>query len=223
MALWLYALAAEPPATAPGLPGAAGEPPRVVPGVAGLTVVVGEVDTPPAASEATLRAHDAVVRALAAAADPVLPVRFGQWVGDEAELARLLAPRAAALRDALRQVAGCQQMTLRVLAPAPPPAAEPPPAPAEPSGPGTRYLLARRRELASPPRIAPLLARLAPLVRAERLAPAPRPYAATVYHLVERRRLAAYLATLAAAADDDPHLAWSGPWPPWAFAPELAG
>jgi len=222
--LWLYALTAEPPPEPAGLAGAAGERPRAVP-CGGLQAVVGAMAAPLTVSEAALEAHDAVVRRLAAAADPLLPVRFGQWVADEVELHRLLAPRAAALGAALAQVAGCHQITLRLLGreeAAGPPADPPPPAPEEaPAGPGTRYLLARRERSAPPPEMVPVLDRLAPLVRAQRLAPAPRPFAATAYHLVERRRTEGYLAALAAATAAGPALTWSGPWPPWAFAPEL--
>ncbi|HEX6203710.1 MAG TPA: GvpL/GvpF family gas vesicle protein [Thermoanaerobaculia bacterium] len=204
-----------------------------------LFVVAGEMAAPLEPGEGALRAHDRAVRSLADALDPLLPARFGQTVASAAELATLLAPRRAALLAALGEVAGCVQVTLRFAAAAEPPAAtaqaaadraaEPPAERGEPDverppeGPGTRYLHARRESARAaaappPPEARPLLARLAPLVRAERVAPARPPFAATVYHLVERRRLDDYRATLAAAALDPPPVA-SGPWPAWAFAP----
>lgn len=233
MPLWLYALTAAPPPE--GSPrGAAGEAlvAVAIPGGDGeLFAVAGEMPVPLRAGEATLRAHDRTVRALGDLLDPLLPVRFGQTVASAAELAALLAPRRRALLAALGEVAGCVQITLRLRSRAEPAAAppdEPSPEAAGPpfadAGPGTRHLHARRaaaRTAAAPPPSArPLLARLAPLVRAERVAPARPPFAATVYHLVPRRRLDDYRAALAAAAASlDPAPAASGPWPAWAFAP----
>jgi hypothetical protein len=258
MPLWLYAITAAPLPEPPPR-GAAGEAlvawaiagPATAAGAAGsaadgeLFVVAGEMAAPLEPGEGTLRAHDRTVRTLAAALDPLLPVRFGQTVASAAELAPLLAPRRAALLAALGEVAGCVQVTLRFAAAG---AGEPPAATAHaaadraaeppseqgdpevdrpPEGPGTRYLHARRQAVRAaaaqpPPAACHLLARLAPLVRAERVAPARPPFAATVYHLVERRRLDDYRAALAAAAAAlDPPPVASGPWPPWAFAPGL--
>jgi hypothetical protein len=271
MPLWLYALTTEPLPEAPS-DGAAGEAlvglkiarwaasatpsaatDRRAEADATLFVVAGDVTAALQPSEATLRAHDRTVRALADLLDPLLPVRFGQTVASVADLTALLAPRRIALLAALGEVAGCVQVTLRFPSPDEPfgrkrtgveedaePADEPSPPDraltasnadaAEPSraaGPGTRYLHARRESARAaatppPPEAGPLLARLAPLVRAERVAPARPPFAATVYHLVERRRLGDYRAALAAAAAAlDPPPVASGPWPAWAFAPGL--
>src|SRR2546428_3359005 len=97
----------------------------------------------PQVSEATLRAHDAVVRRLAGAVDAILPVRFGSLLS-ESGLADLLTARGRELSEALALVAGREQMTLRLLGAATAPTAPAPPP--DDLGPGARYLAARRAE-----------------------------------------------------------------------------
>jgi hypothetical protein len=184
-------------------------------------VAVREIDeaAPPRPTGTALRAHDATVRRLARGADAVLPFRFGTVVSGRDALRRLLAPRAAELRDALARVAGCEQMTLRVFGE---PARERRRAPARRAGgPGARYLGARLREHAVP-EIDPIRPALASFVRAERTERhRTPPLLASVYHLVERRRGAAYRAALRRAARaGGVRLRVSGPWPPYAFTPE---
>jgi hypothetical protein len=191
----------------------------------GLWVAAGEVASAPSPTEAALRRHDTTVRRLARAVDALLPVRFGTVVSSEAELAATLAPRTAELRDALELVAGREQMTLRVYgSPAPRSRSRPDPA-AGRSGPGARYLGARARARAVP-EIDAIRPALAPFVRAERTerhrVP---PLLASVYHLVDRGQDAAYRAALRQAARRAPgiRVRASGPWPPYAFAPEAGG
>ena len=225
--LYLYAILAEAPAGE--LSGLAGEPIQVRP-CAGLLAAVGELSAAPELEADTLRAHDAAVRRLAAAAPAVLPARFGSVLPDEATLLDAMRPRAARLREALEAVRGCDQMTLRFSSPGDVPA---PPAPiaaesAETSGPGTRYLRGRRAQLPDPrrlPGVARVLEALAPFVRAERAESHARPpLVATVYHLVPRASLEAYRAALAtASAGADVRVMASGPWPAYAFAPDELG
>jgi hypothetical protein len=228
------------PIAAPA-PAAAREAAGAADAAGALFVVAGEVAEAIRPSEEALRAHDRTVRALAALLDPLLPIRFGERVASAADLAPSLAPRRAAFVAALAEVAGCVQITLRIPSPPEPPS-RPPSAPAPPDesspaagapkaeapGAGTRYLLARRADAraaaAPPPHARPLLDRLAPFVRRQRVATGRPPFAASVYHLVPRDRLDDYLAALAAgAAALDPPIAASGPWPPWSFAPPLLG
>jgi hypothetical protein len=178
-------------------------------------------------SPTTLLAHDAVVRRLAAEVDAILPVRFGTLLHGERALADAIGERAPRLRAALALVAGREQMTLRVFGTAAPvDAAE---TPAGERGPGARYLEARRRRArraAEVPELAPLRPRLAPLVRAEHAErhDAP-PLLASVYHLIDRGGADAYREALAAGADAlaPTRVSASGPWPPYAFAPERLG
>ena len=208
--LYLYAVIDEEPGALGS--GLAGEPLRLI-RCGDLLVVAGEAD--PKVTPENLAAQDAVVRRLSATA--VLPIRFGEKAQDEEELCKLLKPRISDLAAALDRVRGCEQMTLRVFGdPAPPP-----PAPPEPSGPGTRYMEARRREIErarSLPEIGPLLDRLRPLVRAERIERKEQgTLLGTVYHLIEREDLPVYKEAL----KDEQGVTVSGPWPPYAFAPGL--
>jgi Gas vesicle synthesis protein GvpL/GvpF len=208
--LYLYAVIDEEPASLGS--GVAGEPLRLI-GCGNLLIVAGEAE--PKVTPENLAAQDAVVRRLSVTA--VLPIRFGEKVRDEEELCKLLKPRSSELFAALDRVRGCEQMTLRVFGePAPPP-----PAPPEPSGPGTRYMEARRREIErarSLPEIEPLLDRLRPLVRAERIERKEQgALLGTVYHLVKREDVPVYKDAL----KDEQGVTVSGPWPPYAFAPGL--
>jgi hypothetical protein len=223
--LYVYALVAGRPRRPVG-PGLAGERLRVV-ALAGLHAVVGAMRRRPRPSPAALRRHDEVVRRLAAGGAGVLPVRFGTLLAGEEDLARVLALRTPELRQTLDLVSGCQQMTLRVYG-SPligPEAAAPAGAARSGMGrdrPGTRYL-ARRLRAHQVPELAPLRRALAPVVRAERVERHDRPpLLASVYHLVPRDRTERYLAIVATAGCCLPGLTvrTSGPWPPWAFAPE---
>jgi hypothetical protein len=216
--LYLYAVLGTRPRrrTAPGL--------RII-AVDRVWVAAREVTSTPSPTEAALRRHDATVRRLARAVDALLPVRFGAVVSGKAELAAALAPRTAELREALALVAGRDQMTLRVYgAPAPPARRRADPT-AGPSGPGLRYLRARARARAVP-ELDPIRPALAPFVRAERTERhRDPPLLASVYHLVDRGRDAAYRTALRDAARRAPgiRIRASGPWPPYAFAPEAGG
>ena len=179
----------------------------------------GELEPTPEA----LARHDEMVRRLAEQVDALLPARFGWLAPDAAGLADLLEPHAERLRQALELTAGREQMTLRVYGEAP--AASPAPDLAG-AGAGTRYLLgkqeaARRREQV--PEIEPLRGALAALVRAERVQryEAP-PLLASVYHLVDRGAGDAYRAAVeeAAARLAPARVTVSGPFAPYAFAPE---
>lgn len=201
--------------------GLTGEPLRLV-RCGAVLAVVGDTDLAPAVTPANLRAHDATVRRLARRADALLPARFGSLVEDEAALRQALGPRAAELREALALVAGCEQMTLRVYGGAWPTektaVAKTPPG----LGPGSRYLAARWRARRVP-EIEPLRRVLGGLVRAERAERhATRPLIASVYHLIPRGRARAYRGALLRTRRDlgDVTVRASGPWAPYAFAPE---
>lgn len=227
--LSVYALLDEEP-TGPLGAGIAGEPLRVV-RCGELRAIVGDIGDvgEPAADLAptpeSLAAHDAVVRRLAEQAGALLPVRFGERLAGESALAERLALRARDFAEALALVRGCVQMTLRVFGE---PGAPPPP-PEESSGPGTRYLEGRRRELErarSLPEIEPLRDALRPLLRAERiLRQESGRLLGTAYHLVPRESAGAYLDAIRTAGGPAGTLpggrrvAATGPWPPYAFAP----
>jgi hypothetical protein len=220
--LYLYAIVGHAPA-APLGSGLRDEPLVLVAG-GEVVAVAGRMDGPPAATPEALRGHDAVVRRLAEASDAILPARFGT-LADAPALVDWLAA-AETLPEALRLVAGREQMTLHVFGDAP--AVDE--APDEPSlGPGARYLAERRRHrqrAENLPELAPLRRRLGDLVAAERVEPrATPPLLASVYHLIARGRSADYRD--AVERDQAPlagvRLRLSGPWAPYAFVPEAPG
>ena len=224
--VYLYAVLAEAPAGA--LPsGLAGERMRLV-ACADILAAIGDVTSPPGLDAASLRAHDGAVRRLAAACSALLPARFGSVALDEGQLCEALRPRLAAFRDALRTVRGCEQMTLRFsrLETGAPSRSAPLPEPsAAGGGPGTRYLDARRASLDDPrslPEVRRVLDALAPLVRGERRERHDRPpLIASVYHLVARESLEGYRSAVESAARAaGVRVTSSGPWPPYAFAPD---
>src|SRR5262249_7666683 len=107
----------------------------------------------------------------------------------------------------------------------PPQRASPSRAPSE--SPGTRYLLDRldaQRHAREAPEIAPLRAALGPLLRHERVERYDRgPLLASAYHLVPRGRASDYRAAVREAKEalGPGAVRPSGPWPPYAFAPEV--
>jgi hypothetical protein len=193
-----------------------------------VSAVIGRVAQPPEAAASTLRAHDDVVRRLAARCRAVLPARFGSLAADDEALRAALADHAGEYTASLERVRGREQMTVRVFvaegaAEAASAAEAADIAHPAAAGPGARYLAARAQEggAAGIPGLPALLDRLAPLVAAqivERHAAAP--LVASVYHLVERDSSARYRDALreAAAAAPGLRVVASGPWPPYAFA-----
>ena len=169
-------------------------------------------------SEAALRIQHEIVLQIAARVDEILPVRFGASV-DERELEQLLTLRQSAIQRALDLVRGRVQMTIRVrdkelaehVGEARPSAV-----PAT----GTAYLEARRAAAVRPSPAGAIAATEAVrhLVVAERQ-DSTRPPAWSVYHLIERGRVRDYVAALSSV--DPGSMTVSGPWPPFAFAPDL--
>ena len=221
--VYLYALVDEEPGGPMG-EGIAGEPLRLVPGA--ISAVTGDLPERPKPDRETLEAQDAVVRRLAGRFGAILPARFGEAFADEPALAARLEPRATEIAASLALVRGCVQMTLRVFG-APEALSDPEPEPA--GGPGTRYLAARQKageRSRSLPEIDPLREALRPLLRAERIErhESGGPLLGTAYHLIPRGEAAAYLDVLEAgkARIGGRRVAATGPWPPYAFAPESA-
>jgi hypothetical protein len=187
--------------------------------VSGVVAAVERSASRPTPSEAALRIQHEIVLQIAARVDGILPVRFGASV-DERELAQLLAVRHAAIKDALDLVRGRVQMTIRIRNQA----SVEPVAGARQSGAaatGTAYLEARRAAAVQslPAEAAAATRAVRHLVAAERH-DGTRPPAWSVYHLIERGRVCDYRAALSHAADTGSATV-SGPWPPFAFSPDL--
>jgi hypothetical protein len=211
----VYALAAAP------------QPTRVQAGPLSLRVFavgpVAVIGGPPrragASTEEALRQQHAIVLALADRVDPLLPARFGSRMS-RARLEEILRPSVDEVAGALEHVRGRQQMTVRLVGPEP----------FEPlssaCASGTAYLTRRRAAFrALPSAVAPLRAALRSLVVDERVRPGRGGIYATVFHLVPRSQVGRYRDAFAAAVPEiEPwHAALSGPWPPFAFAPEVLG
>lgn len=165
----------------------------------------------PVLSEDELRHQHAIVIRIAGHVPSVLPARFGSLV-DEEELGTIVRQRASAIDDAMALVRGRAQMTIRIRVKRAATAHT-----ARPAS-GMQYLEDRRRELSPrlPPRVEAGLKRVAGHVVRERRQPTPAGSVA-VYHLVHREDVDAYRAALDGMAG----LTVSGPWPPFAFVPEL--
>jgi hypothetical protein len=203
---------------------------------AGATsAVVAECQGPRLPTERALRGHDTVVRRIARVAPAVLPVRFGTLVDSDRSLVELLDAWSEDLETALALVDRRYQMTLRLfaLAGAAPPGQRPAVVKVvddvvheRDARPGTTYLARRAREDAASqaaPELEPLREAFAPIVAAERIARHDQgALILTAYHLIPRGAAATYRRLLRRhAAALLGRVVLSGPWPPYAFAPEL--
>jgi len=151
---------------------------------------------------------------------------------DDDDLCDRIARAPGAVREALAQVAGREQMIVRVYAAAAPSSNEPRPAeaprmPGDADPPsGVAYLVERarvRRAAAELPELAPLRPVFARFVAAERVdRHATPPLLASVYHLLPRGAAADYTAAVEAAAPRlrGVRVTVSGPWAAYAFAPD---
>lgn len=186
--------------------------------IEGVHAAIERLPARPAASEEELRAQHEIVMRIADSVDAILPARFGAWV-EAAELERLVSFRRAPILDTLRLVSGRVQMTVRVYTP---PGERPARmnAPAEAPRTGADYLAQRRRNS----RVltgdaAAISAAVRDLVRDERRHRGQGHLAWTLYHLVDRGAVGAY--RQAAGALGSSLATVTGPWPPFAFVPDL--
>ena len=174
----------------------------------------------PTVSADTLAEQHAVVARLFEDVDAMLPMRFGALVTTD-ELERFVTRHAVELAAAFDLVRGREQMTVRVFAAA---AASRAPAEWRPSS-GTEYLRSRRAAVRPLPPAADIVRRaVRAFVSAERSAAGDGRVRATLWHLIGRGRSEEYRAAVARAARRIPPSFWitsTGPWPPFAFAPEL--
>jgi hypothetical protein len=188
--------------------------------VGGIFAITEAMLHAPGVSEEALRRQHAVVVEVFARTDAVLPARFGSFLEIE-ELRRLVELRRDTIQRALDLVRGREQMTVRIMGGTQPP---PPPAAADtPPTTGTAYLNERRARASGRglPGVDAVQRAVKDLVAADRVEPGP--VFATVYHLIASGGSARYRARLAeiASAVAPLVLRVSGPWPPFAFVPDL--
>jgi hypothetical protein len=196
--------------------------------LAGAFVVVERrADVPPIAF-GTLKRHQEVVSRLAKQVPAILPVRFGTLL-DAADLDEAIQERREEIADAFDLVRDRVQFTWRV---AGKPRREPAAAGArrDDRGParttslsGTQYLrqAARAANPPPPPAFRPLQTRLASLAVRQRYQPGTAALPEAVYHLVPASETRRYIAAAADLDATSPPLAMTGPFAPFAFAPEI--
>lgn len=189
--------------------------------VEGMFAAVENMTERPAISEETLRAQHEIVARIASRVDALLPARFGALV-DEMELAAVVRQRRGAIEAALDLVRGRVQMTLRFFADRPPELPLEPLPSQQTARTGTSYLHQRRAAAAGqpvPPEVSRIDAAVAHLVLGRREERGRGRVALALYHLIERGSEPEYLDALAPLRGET--LTVSGPWPPFAFVPEL--
>jgi Gas vesicle synthesis protein GvpL/GvpF len=196
--------------------------------VDGVFAAIERRSAPPSVSEADLRSQHDLVTAIFNQTDDLLPVRFGAWI-DRQELASVVSRQRTAIVDALQLVRGRVQMTIRFHARRM--ETRPDRSTGNRAESGTEYLKARRdAEHWTPEEAAPLRSAVRDLVVAERISqsserragsldPATFAQAPSLYHLIPRDAVIAY--KTATQPFESSVAVVSGPWPPFAFAPDL--
>jgi hypothetical protein len=211
--LYLYALAADL-GDATDLTGIQGEVLSVVL-LEGARLVTGQIDARPPVDATTLKAQDALIRALHDRAAALLPMRFGSTAASDDEARRAIAA-APELLERLAAVRGAEQMIVRVLGER---SVTPRSIPTE--GSGARYLEALAEARRTAPELLAIAAAGQPLQRDARIEPAAQPgMIGSVYHLIERGRSDEYRVLIddAARAMGHVRVRVSGPSPAYAFA-----
>jgi len=195
--------------------------------VGDLYAAVERRDRAPGVSEQTLEVQHDVVTSIARVVEAILPARFGSMI-DREELHRIAVMRGPAIREALDLVRGRAQMTVRLFGEEGPRGNMAPAQPVrgETARSGTQYLQQRRAVSvgrALPEATAAIAAAVAHLLVAGRSEPGRGRILATAYHLIERGSEQVYKDALAPVRSrlGADRVAVSGPWPPFAFAPEL--
>jgi hypothetical protein len=191
----------------------------------GFVAVERRADVPPIAF-GTLKKHQDVVARLAKQVPAILPVRFGTLL-DTADLDEAVRDRAEEIAEAFDLVRDRVQFTWRLAGKpgggkrgakrdegAPTPAA---------ALSGTQYLrqAARAAHPLPPAAFRALGTRLAPLAVRQRYQPATAALPEAVYHLVAASDIRRYVAAAAELDPTSPPLAMTGPFAPFAFAPDM--
>ena len=173
-----------------------------------------------------ITAHNRVVEAAITGEVTPVPLRFGQWLDDEAALQTMMVDKAASYKQKLQELSGCLEFGIRVLDPTTPDEARD--VQTAPTS-GYEYMQALREssKLADERRVQAERVRqqiqdsLRHLVRAEYEEEARTPHAViTLSHLVARPDFDEYRERARQLRDVLPamRLLLSGPWPPYSFA-----
>lgn len=191
--------------------------------VSGLYAAVERLPSAPALSESMLRKQHELVARLARRVDAILPARFGAWMELD-ELEQVIAMRRGTLQEAFDRVRGADQMTVRIFGAARKGTRAAPP---QAERTGTDYLRLRRAAKSGSSAEGDAIRQaVTGLVRAERVDPGRGSLRAVLHHLVPRGRATRYVDLVHRASATLPgsvRVTVSGPWPPFAFTPELQG
>ncbi len=184
-----------------------------------FAVVERRADVPPV-EFGSLKQHQDVVVRLARKVPAILPVRFGTLLDPE-HLEESVQERDDEIAEALDVVRDRVQFTWRSKGGRRSEVG----GRAKPKFPksGVEYL--KRAALAAnpapPASFRALRSALAPLIVKQRYQPAKAGIPEAVYHLVEKARVDRYVAAADGVRKQSPSLAVTGPYPPFAFAPEI--
>lgn len=186
-----------------------------------VAIVERRADVPPT-EFGSLRAHQAVVTRVAGLVPAILPVRFGTLLDDDA-LDEALAEREDEIRDALAGVRHRVQFTWRrPLRTGRPRSRTATATSTAAAASGAAYLrhAAQLATPAPPAAFKPLRDRTQAFVVRERFQPASGDMPDTLYQLIEKTAEKRYRAMADAVMLTNPSLTMTGPWPPFAFAPD---
>jgi glutathione S-transferase len=217
MAWYVFAIVDRAPSGRPGR--GLGNPLAVrrIPG--GLAVVEQRADVPPI-EFGTLQKHQAVVTRLAGSVPAILPVRFGTLL-ESSEIDEALDERGEEIAEAFDLVRNRVQFTWRTRLKKTGKGKTGGEARAAASGAEYLRQAARAANPAPPAAFRALASKLAPLVVGERYQPATATVPDSLYHLVERSAASRYAAAADTLRDANPQFTMTGPFPPFAFAPEI--
>ena len=223
MKLYAYCLCADLDTFDKSVTGVSGAEVRVLK-IEGIAVLVSECDAIPTNRENAL-AHAAVVRSVLDRTTP-MPFRFGT-LATEQQLRSFVATNKRAIANKLAHLRGCVEMDLKTTWQSSNPS---PNKPNPAAGPGTAFLLEKRRELVGDDQALAERAELSTFFRTELgslikdekigLQPSEKTNLTRVYHLVESARIKEYRARVEELRAQRPELQLdlSGPWPPYSFA-----
>jgi Gas vesicle synthesis protein GvpL/GvpF len=211
MPWYVFALVDRPPVGPLGRGLAGALTARRVPG--GFALVERRADVPPV-ELGTLKQHDAVLARVAGSVPAMLPVRFGTLMGTE-EIVEALGEREEELAEAFERVRGRVQFTWRGARGARGAQG------ARGALTGAEYLRRAAAGGTPPAAFRTIRTALQPLVRGERYQPATHSMPDSLYHLVGRDEQARYRLVAETLAASSSTLRVTGPFPPFAFAPDL--
>jgi hypothetical protein len=211
MAWYVFALVDAPPERPPGR--GLSSPLTLVP-VGGAFALVERRDDVPPVALGTLKKHYAVVTRVARSVRAIVPMRFGTLL-EPSELRELLDERDEEVAEALALVRDCVQFTWRAAAANKGKASED----RSRKESGAEYLRRVTRP-AVPPVFRAVHQALGGLARRERAEPAKASRPATLHHLVAKQKVRAYERSSTALTSAS-NLVVTGPYPPFAFVPEL--